>query len=109
MKPNSYTPMEPSGDQLSQFFIVCLPVQTAGEMSIKNKMTHLWSVCRLIVLLVVSTGAGTLLAQGSFFIRNYPPDEYGAHNQNWAILQDSRGVMYFGNSDGALEYDGESW
>lgn len=101
--------MEPSGDQLSQFFIVCLPVQTAGEMSIKNKMTHLWSVCRLIVLLVVSTGAGTLLAQGSFFIRNYPPDEYGAHNQNWAILQDSRGVMYFGNSDGVLEYDGVSW
>jgi signal transduction histidine kinase/DNA-binding response OmpR family regulator len=46
---------------------------------------------------------------GSPFIRNYPPDEYGAHNQNWAIVQDARGVMYFGNSHGVLEYDGVSW
>jgi signal transduction histidine kinase/DNA-binding response OmpR family regulator/ligand-binding sensor domain-containing protein len=42
-------------------------------------------------------------------LRNYPPAEYGAHNQNWAIAQDGRGVMYFGNSKGLLEYDGVSW
>lgn len=43
------------------------------------------------------------------FIRNYAPGEYKAHNQNWAIVQDARGVMYFGNSHGVLEYDGVSW
>jgi len=42
-------------------------------------------------------------------IKNYTPKEYGAHNQNWAIVQDKRGVMYFGNTDGLLEYDGVSW
>ncbi len=46
---------------------------------------------------------------GSPFIRNYAPDEYGAHNQNWAIAQDARGVIYFGNNHGLLEYDGVSW
>jgi len=43
------------------------------------------------------------------FIRNYSPKEYGAHAQNWTIAQDSRGVMYFGNGIGVVEYDGVSW
>jgi signal transduction histidine kinase/ligand-binding sensor domain-containing protein len=46
---------------------------------------------------------------GRPFIRNYSPKEYGASTQNWAILQDQRGVMYFGNGVGLLEYDGVSW
>ena len=43
---------------------------------------------------------------GRPFIRNYEAREYQAHSQNWSILQDQRGVMYFGNSIGVLEYDG---
>ena len=46
---------------------------------------------------------------GTPFIRNYPPGEYQADGQNWAIVQDQRGLMYFGNSKGILEYDGVSW
>ena len=46
---------------------------------------------------------------GGSFIRNYPPYQYRAGQQNWAIAQDSRGVMYFGNNDGLLEYDGVNW
>ncbi len=46
---------------------------------------------------------------GKVFITNYSPKEYGAHPQNWAITQDDRGVMYFGNNNGVLEYDGVSW
>ena len=42
-------------------------------------------------------------------IRNYTPKEYGAHIQNWAIIKDKRGIMYFGNGSGLLEYDGVSW
>ena len=46
---------------------------------------------------------------GRPFIRNYEAREYQAHSQNWSILQDQRGVMYFGNSIGVLEYDGSTW
>jgi len=42
-------------------------------------------------------------------IRNYNPKEYGAAFNYWAIAQDRRGVMYFGNWNGVLEYDGVSW
>jgi hypothetical protein len=40
---------------------------------------------------------------GRSFIRNYPPPEYRASQQNWAVTQDSRGIKYFGNNDGLLE------
>ena len=43
------------------------------------------------------------------FIQNYSPKEYKQHEQNWSIVQDHRGIMYFGNSHGLLEYDGVSW
>lgn len=44
------------------------------------------------------------------FITNYSPNTYNAAEQNWALTQDNRGVMYFGNNDnGILEYDGVTW
>jgi signal transduction histidine kinase/DNA-binding response OmpR family regulator len=42
-------------------------------------------------------------------IRNYLPSEHGGTPQNWAIVQDKRGIMYFANTGGLLEYDGSSW
>ncbi|MCH7756276.1 hypothetical protein IH970_14285 [candidate division KSB1 bacterium] len=32
-----------------------------------------------------------------------------APTRNWHIVQDRRGVMYFANHGGLLEYDGVSW
>ena len=46
---------------------------------------------------------------GKPFIKNYLPEEYGSHPQNWAAIQDNDGIMYFGNNEGVLEFDGETW
>src|SRR5258705_7698883 len=43
------------------------------------------------------------------FLRNYSPRQYGAQAQNWAITQDRRGIIYIGNNDGVLVYDGVHW
>ncbi len=44
------------------------------------------------------------------FITNYSPSIYESHGQNWAIVQDKNGFIYFGNTDGVvLQYDGVSW
>lgn len=42
-------------------------------------------------------------------IKNYAPNDYNAAEQNWAICEDNRGVIYFGNTNGILEFDGNSW
>jgi|AntAceMinimDraft_17_1070374.scaffolds.fasta_scaffold00729_6 class 3 adenylate cyclase/ligand-binding sensor domain-containing protein len=46
---------------------------------------------------------------GTPLIKNYTTKEYKAYSQNWAVVQDKRGVMYFANGDGVLEYDGVKW
>lgn len=50
------------------------------------------------------------LESGLPFLKNYTSREYQANGQNWAIVQDKNGFMYFGNTDGyVLQYDGVSW
>jgi len=47
--------------------------------------------------------------KGHAYLRNYGVKEYGAFVQNWAVLQDQQGIMYFGNGHGVLTYNGVSW
>lgn len=39
----------------------------------------------------------------------FSPKIYDALPENWKIVQDKRGIMYFGNESGILEYDGNAW
>lgn len=56
----------------------------------------------------------THLSQGSPIpfspvVWSYSVADYNAGIQNWSIVQDGRGIMYFGNNKGLLEYDGNNW
>ncbi|MDA7803540.1 hypothetical protein N8987_03075 [Crocinitomix sp.] len=44
-------------------------------------------------------------------IVNYSIKDYGKDRnpENYCVVQDHRGVMYFGTSHGVLEFDGEKW
>ncbi|WP_397547111.1 ATP-binding protein [Rhodothermus marinus] len=42
-------------------------------------------------------------------LQHYAPQDYGQFPQNWAVVQDRRGVIYVGNVDGVLEFDGVRW
>ncbi|GAB4332439.1 MAG: triple tyrosine motif-containing protein [Flammeovirgaceae bacterium] len=42
-------------------------------------------------------------------ITQYSPADYKGDTQNWAILQDLNGLVYFGNNAGLLEFDGVRW
>lgn len=46
---------------------------------------------------------------GTPFIRNFPKREYKAGTQNWQIVQDKRGFIYFANNEGLMMYDGNQW
>lgn len=77
-------------------------------------MTKNTLIISILIFLVQLAVLGTALhsapaESGMPFIQNYSPREYGAHNQNWTIVQDHRGMMYFGNGKGILEYDGNDW
>lgn len=46
---------------------------------------------------------------GHFPVYNFTSRTYNAQEMNVAITQDSRGLMYFANTSGILEYDGVNW
>jgi len=80
-----------------------------------------WGFCAIVFLIInllPLTEAAILAAQdkltvsieqGAPFIRNFSPKEYGYDTQNWSVVQDHRGIMYFGNNDGLIEFDGTHW
>jgi serine phosphatase RsbU (regulator of sigma subunit) len=89
-------------------------------MSSRN--TYRFRILLLTLLGILSRGigaqtgsAGTANRQGReaeigrFPVFNFTPRDYNALEQNWCAVQDNRGIMYFGNNHGILEYDGENW
>jgi len=47
--------------------------------------------------------------KGIYFHRQYTSTEYGGHTQSWSVIEDERGLVYIGNGNGLLEYDGVEW
>jgi len=43
------------------------------------------------------------------YVQNYTKAIYQSGNQNWSVTRDEHGVMYFGNSEGLLTFDGKYW
>lgn len=70
-------------------------------------MRHIF-ICLFIVFWGIQ-GFSQDESEGTFFINNFQPREYNGHVQNWDLAVDSRGVLYAGNGDGLLEYDGVGW
>jgi len=69
-----------------------------------NKLHFFIAIC-----LLQSINSFTQISEGNIPIRNYPYTEYNAHQENTAIVQGKRGVIYIGNNHGILEYDGFEW
>jgi signal transduction histidine kinase/DNA-binding response OmpR family regulator/ligand-binding sensor domain-containing protein len=64
-----------------------------------------------MVLGLISLSPQNLFCQktGYKYLNNYTPKEYDGHSQNWCIIQDKRGIIYVGNHESLLEFDGISW
>ncbi|MBM4116262.1 response regulator [bacterium] len=46
---------------------------------------------------------------GLVYATNFNTHELGFNPQNWSGAQDSLGLVYVGNTEGLLEYDGRTW
>lgn len=69
---------------------------------------------RLLLLTLFSLYLSSSLAQNFYPpVVNYSTKDYGKNQErnpeNFAVVQDHRGVMYFGTDNGVIEFDGEQW
>ncbi|GGE50969.1 YXYXY domain-containing protein [Pedobacter psychrotolerans] len=72
----------------------------------------MFSVLRLFLLFLLlshSTFSSEIKSIGVPYIENYSKSIYGAGNQNWSIAKDNHGIMYYGNAEGLLTFDGRYW
>lgn len=53
--------------------------------------------------------ANDIQSIGVPYVQNYPKSAYLSGNQNWSIVKDKNGLMYFGNAEGLLTFDGKYW
>lgn len=81
-----------------------------------NDYIHKTILSGLLACTIWLTGLMQVLSQtsgknetGLPFIKNFPAGLYDAHSQNFDILQNSNGLMYFANFAGVLEFDGIEW
>jgi PAS domain S-box-containing protein len=63
----------------------------------------------ILSIVIQSLFAQEIVDNGSYIINNYTPDDYEASTQIFSIEQDTRGVMYFGNFNGLIEFEGNNW
>jgi serine phosphatase RsbU (regulator of sigma subunit) len=64
---------------------------------------------RIILFLLCVGMSSQGFSQGLPYLTNFKPQQYGEHNQNWCLLQDNRGVVFVGNNNGLMDYNGISW
>ncbi|WP_426670557.1 ligand-binding sensor domain-containing protein [Mucilaginibacter sp. McL0603] len=53
--------------------------------------------------------AADIKSIGVPYVQNYTKAIYQSGNQNWSVTKDEHGIMYFGNSQGLLTFDGRYW
>ena len=63
----------------------------------------------LLLMGGLAGGLARAAERGVPLIQNYAPKIYGADAQNWAVVQDPRGIVYVANNQGVLSYDGTRW
>ncbi len=95
-----------------------------ANLALRPAVQRRWSLLALLVLVVnclcltqqqnqpapPTAPAPAHAEVGMPVLENYSARTYNGAPQIWAILEDKRGIMYFGNSGGdLLEYDGVTW
>ena len=68
---------------------------------------------RILIGLICFCFSQSIISQdhnlGVPIIQAFPKEISKAGSQNWDMVQDNLGIMYFANNDGMLAYDGTTW
>jgi len=69
----------------------------------------IWISLLLFFTAIFHSGAVDIKSIGVPYVQNYTKNIYQSGNQNWSVTRDEQGIMYFGNAEGLLSFDGKYW
>lgn len=66
---------------------------------------------KILFILFLFIGTSSLFAndEGSLIVRNFRPTEYEGGSKIYSVVTSSNGLLYAGDKNGILEFDGENW
>jgi len=62
---------------------------------------------KIFALVAISTV--TFAQKGNYFLSNFSPSDERIDYFTFGMTQDAKGVIYFANKNGVLEFDGRNW
>lgn len=69
-------------------------------------LQYLFSILMNRTLVILLFTLGMILSARASIYRTYRTEDGLSHNSVWAVMQDSRGFMWFGTNDGLNRFDG---
>jgi hypothetical protein len=73
-------------------------------------MHKAFSIFTFFLLINIRIAVGADIKNiGVPYVQNYTKAQYQSGNQNWSVTRDEHGIMYFGNAEGLLAFDGKYW
>jgi len=64
---------------------------------------------RLLTLLILLLACRLTAQEFLPIVTQFSKNDYFASNQNWSVGQADDGILYFGNNQGLLQFDGSMW
>jgi len=63
----------------------------------------------LLFVVLLALGLGCKAQTGNYFLSHYAPSDERIDYLTFGMAQDDKGVLYFANKSGVLEFDGRNW
>ncbi len=90
--------------------LILLKSMAKGIINYTYTFRNSFIICILYAFILASTPiVAQVKSVGLPLINNFPRTTYNASTQNWDIVQNKLGFIYFANNDGLLEFDGQHW
>jgi ligand-binding sensor domain-containing protein/DNA-binding CsgD family transcriptional regulator len=64
---------------------------------------------KYLLLILISITISAHAQEFTPIVTQFTKKDYNASNQNWSVGQSKDGILYFGNNQGLLEFDGSMW
>jgi len=64
---------------------------------------------KYLLLILILSSVSAIGQEFTPIVTQFTKKDYNASNQNWSVGQAANGMLYFGNNQGLLEFDGSLW
>lgn len=75
----------------------------------RNKYFIILLSCFCFFIIPQANSQNSINHNDSIVIKNFGGSLYKGSSYNYKVVEDEDGILYFGNENGLLEFDGASW